>query len=465
MIRTLLIGTCFFCFSLYQTADEPCRNIFESTPAEMNAQMKGNLFDGSSNFPQSGKAGISNKFGLLNKVQAGVNIHFTTGHEKDLDMIASAGFKFIRMDFVWQTIERTKGTYIWADYDELTANLHKRGLRAIYILDYSNSLYEGPVDSKDPITGEEQKGTASPQHPESLAAFASWATAAAEHFKDSNIIWEIWNEPNISFWKPKPDVEQYIDLAMATCRAVKSVVPKSVIIGPGTSQIPLPFIESFLVSGVLKYLDAVSIHPYRDYSMSPETAVKDFQKLRELIDHYTPIGREKIPIISSEWGYSSATGGLSTKTQAAYLIRMQLVNLSDEIPISIWYDWKNDGDDPANFEHNCGTVSSDLKPKPAYTAIQKMNEQLESFKFLRRIEQESENDYVLLFINNQGTYKMSAWTVDKAHTIVIGKIISKAAKSTVVDWKGDILQLKIDQDLMVLDLNDLPQYITLQSGL
>ena len=29
----------------------------------------------------------------------GVNIHFVTGHEKDLDLIAAAGFKFVRMDF------------------------------------------------------------------------------------------------------------------------------------------------------------------------------------------------------------------------------------------------------------------------------------------------------------------------------------------------------------------------------
>ena len=29
----------------------------------------------------------------------GVNIHFVTGHEQDLDLIAGAGFKFVRMDF------------------------------------------------------------------------------------------------------------------------------------------------------------------------------------------------------------------------------------------------------------------------------------------------------------------------------------------------------------------------------
>ena len=188
-------------------------------------------------------------------------------------------------------IERTKGTYNWAAFDELTANLEKRGMRAIYILDYSNSLYEEPIDSKDPLTGKEQKGIASPQRPESIAAFARWAAAAAQHFKGSNIIWEIWNEPNISFWKPKPDVAQYIALAMATCKAVKAVVPNATIIGPATSEIPLPFLESFLASGVLKYLDAVSVHPYRNYSKSPETAVTDYQKLRELIDRF------RIPII------------------------------------------------------------------------------------------------------------------------------------------------------------------------
>src|ERR1051325_7065259 len=70
----------------------------------------------------------------------GVNIHFVRGHEKDLDMIAAAGFKFIRMDFGWGGIERKKGQYDWSAYDELTANLEKRGIRPLYILDYSNPL-------------------------------------------------------------------------------------------------------------------------------------------------------------------------------------------------------------------------------------------------------------------------------------------------------------------------------------
>ena len=59
----------------------------------------------------------------------GVNIHFTRDHGNDLDLIAAAGFKVIRMDFVWAGIERKKGEYDWSAYDALTTDLEKRGLR------------------------------------------------------------------------------------------------------------------------------------------------------------------------------------------------------------------------------------------------------------------------------------------------------------------------------------------------
>ena len=49
----------------------------------------------------------------------GVNIHFVTGHERDLDLIAAGGFKFVRMDFHWEVIETSQVEYNWAGYDEL----------------------------------------------------------------------------------------------------------------------------------------------------------------------------------------------------------------------------------------------------------------------------------------------------------------------------------------------------------
>ena len=98
--------------------------------------------------------------------------YFIRGHERDLDMIAAAGFKFVRMDFGWETTEASPGTYDWSAYDDLSAQLRQRGLRAIYILDYTHSAYEPMVESRhalEPHTPE--KHVASPRHPESIAAF------------------------------------------------------------------------------------------------------------------------------------------------------------------------------------------------------------------------------------------------------------------------------------------------------
>lgn len=345
----------------------------------------------------------------------GVNIHFTKGHEQDLDMIAAAGFKFVRMDFTWELIEQKKGEYDWSHYDELTANLQKRGLRAIYILDYSNHLYEEPVDATNPFTQQPEKRIGSPQHPESIAAFANWAAAAAKHFHGKGIIWEIYNEPNIFFWKPQPKVEQYTALALATAKAIREAERKATIIAPATSGIPMDFLETFFKSGVLEYLDAVSVHPYR--GDPPETAAEDYRKLRQLIDRYAPRSRkEKISILSGEWGYSAAKGQFPVETQAAYAVRQQLFNLSEGIPLSIWYDWKNDGPDINEVEHNFGTVTQDLKPKPAYIAFQTLTKELTGYHFVRRLKTERPGDFVLL-LEKAGSRQLAAWTTDDSHSI------------------------------------------------
>jgi hypothetical protein len=78
----------------------------------------------------------------------GVNIHFVTGHAHDLDLITNAGFRFVRMDFSWEATERKAGVYDWTEYDELTAHLEQRRLRALYILDYVNGLYEPMVGAR-----------------------------------------------------------------------------------------------------------------------------------------------------------------------------------------------------------------------------------------------------------------------------------------------------------------------------
>lgn len=230
----------------------------------------------------------------------GVNIHFTDPQPGELEMLAAAGFKWVRMDFGWAGTERKRGEYDFSTYDRLVANLDKHKIRAVFILDYGNPLYAEPGD-KHPFTS--RANTA-----EFRDAFVRWAVAAVSHFKGRGCLWEMWNEPNIAqFWKSPAGREDYIALAKATgeaLRAAKLVGEKGeAFIGPATSTIDQPFLEACFQAGLLEFWDAVSVHPYRQ--TEPETVEEEYRAVRLLIRKYAPKDKT-IPIISGEWGYSTA---------------------------------------------------------------------------------------------------------------------------------------------------------------
>jgi polysaccharide biosynthesis protein PslG len=392
----------------------------------------------------------------------GVNIHFVTGHKEDLDLIQSAGFKFVRMDFGWAGIETQKGQYRWSEYEQLLDNLDQRGIRAVLILDYSNPLYESQVTSTNPLTHELHQTIASPQHPESVAAYAAWAAAAAKHFHGRHVLWELWNEPNIDFWSPKPNVRQYTTMALAAAKAIREANPSATIIGPATSGFPWEFLETFLQSGVLRYLDGVSVHPYREPRRAPETAASDYQRLRTVITSHAPSEKRDVPILSGEWGYSSWQRGVPQDTQAAFLVRQQLINLLNQVPLSIWYDWKNDGDDPKENEHNFGTVQSDLKPKPAYSAVKTLTHELLGYRVGHRQTVESDRDFVLVCTNTIGDQKLVAWTTGEPHELKLA--VPAGYQVGGISTTGAPLPTPVVDGTCQIPLSASPVYLTIQNG-
>jgi len=179
----------------------------------------------------------------------GVNIHFTDPRPGEMRMLADGGFRWVRMDLTWAGTERERGLYDFSAYDRLMTALDDASIRALFILDYSNPLYEAQ-NSVVTEAGRE--------------AYARWAAAAASHFAGRGILWEIWNEPNIAgFWKPEPNLDDYVKMARAACRAIRAAAPGEAIIGPAASGVDLAFIRGCLDAGLAEYWDAVSVHPYR----------------------------------------------------------------------------------------------------------------------------------------------------------------------------------------------------------
>lgn len=330
---------------------------------------------------------------------SGVNIHFTDPRPGEMEMLGAAGFRHIRMDFTWQSTEKQKGVYDFSAYERLTAALEKHGMKPYYILDYANTHYE---QGRSVRTEEGRK------------AYTKWALAAVEHFKGRGVHWEIWNEPNGGFWAPVANVKEYAAMAVMASKAIKEAHPQEYLSGPATSTIDLAFLESCFQEGLLQWWDAVTVHPYRQ--TGPEMVEPEYHALRGIISRYAPKGK-KVDILSGEWGYSSSWMNHDDDTQARSLSRQWLVNAANGIPISIWYDWHDDGQDAKEAEHNFGTVEYTYHagrdpvydPKPSYHAAKTFNSTLKGFNYVKRLSLGSSDHYALLF-ENSGKHVLAVWT-------------------------------------------------------
>ena len=354
----------------------------------------------------------------------GVNIHFYEGAAQDWQMIKEAGLGIVRMDVSWGSCEKKKGEYDFSHYDALIDKLSKDHIKLLFILDYGNPLYD---EGKAPYTDEGR------------AAFARFAAALAQRYADKEIIWELWNEPNLDkFWKPRANADDYVKWSQAVSQSIRQADKNAVIAGPAMSAIDFEFIEKCFRQGYLDLVDAVTVHPYRGPDRSPETAYEEYQLLQGLIEQYKPQGKE-IPLLSGEWGYNTTV--MSRELQGKYLPRQWLANISAGVPLSIWYDWHDDGKDPNEGEHNFGTVTWDYQPKPAYLSMSKLLKELKGYVYLTRINLGSPDDFALLFSGNEN-FKLALWTKNNTHSVNI-----------------NIAEGKIKP----LNISDSPQYILLQN--
>ncbi len=111
----------------------------------------------------------------------GVNVSADQLQERDLELIRETGFKYVRIDLWWDHVEKEKGVYDFSGYEKLFDKLGEYDLKAIVILAYGNPLYERYTSVRTEAGAD---------------AFANYAKAAVRKFKDYDIIWEIWNEPD-----------------------------------------------------------------------------------------------------------------------------------------------------------------------------------------------------------------------------------------------------------------------------
>ncbi|HEU0117563.1 MAG TPA: cellulase family glycosylhydrolase [Alphaproteobacteria bacterium] len=333
---------------------------------------------------------------------------------EEMDRIHAAGFTYVRFDMRWSEVEHEAGVYDWSAFDDFIGQLRTHGLKPLIILDSPNGLYGEKVD----VPPEQSYGGtwdyAAPHDDKARGAFAAFAAAAVSHFGAKDIVWEIWNEPDlVAFWAPKPNANDFTKLALKTCRAMRTAKPDAYIIGPALARVPWRvdiryerFFRTFIQSPVKDCLNAISIHPYR--LNEPESVIGDYNdKARPFIAAYTGAGKPTVPVVNTEWGYSSSD--VTPEQQAAYALRMHLSDLLAGVPISIMYEWSDTPGLPDPREAHFGLMDSDGKPKAGAKIIEQILPKIKNATLVKRLPVDGDDCYVVLIRQPNGKNQLLAW--------------------------------------------------------
>ncbi len=369
----------------------------------------------------------------------GVNIHFLGIPTKDMALLTEANIKLIRVDLTWAQVERERNEYNFSNFDQLVDAYEKQGGRILFILDYKNRLYGKEKSIK---TDEQRNG------------FARFSQEAAKRYKDRGVVWEIWNEPNIAkFWGEEPNVDDYMALVKITCDAIREADRNSIIVAPATVGTDIKFIKGCAELGLFELVDGISVHPYR--KGGPESVIKSYESLRNLIKEYTPKGKLKPRILSSEWGWGLSFLNMKTTgkkgaelKQASYLTRRFCIEAYAGIACAIYYKWR---------ENNHGMIRSNYSLKPSYTAFKVLNEQLTGFcDTVSRLKiGDEEKDFILVFKGASGE-KLVAWRIEGKETV---SIPFKGKRVIAVDFLGKPVEFEVENRVLNLKLSEYPVFI------
>lgn len=261
------------------------------------------------------------------------NIYFTDSLDEvieHLNLIESLGVKNVRLLVPWIFVQPDDpmGGPVdwdldlnWAKLDQIVQEVDRRGMGILGVLQWS------PDWATDGTTGN--------GHPSDVQDFADFAAAVADRYRDEITAYEVWNEPNASFfWNPVDPVE-YTNLLKATYTSLKAVNPEITVVGAvvsatltwgDTTMNPVDFVEAMYAAGADGFFDAISFHPYNFDTKFSEQNELDWrelmplfqvQKIRELMDSHLEPGEEQLKIWISEYGLPTSV--VTPEKQLAFI--------------------------------------------------------------------------------------------------------------------------------------------------
>lgn len=140
------------------------------------------------------------------------------------------GVEAVRFGTMWRSVEPKPGEWNWEPLDRLVRSAEGAGMEPQLMLSFGGAAWTKPPESLARAKADNamDRQWRYPPRPELWRGFVR---AVAERYRGRVRLWEVWNEPDIGFFRGTAD--QYLELLTIAHEELKSVDPGNVVISGG----------------------------------------------------------------------------------------------------------------------------------------------------------------------------------------------------------------------------------------
>jgi hypothetical protein len=341
------------------------------------------------------QAGV-NPFGVNTFLQNEVDPH---KRRLAMEMVANAGFRWIRQEFPWEDIEiHGRGDFMdrrhdpsrssWEKYDQIVDLAEAHGIQIIARLSNPPAWSRAAGDEAGPFAP-----------PDDLDAYGDFVETVVRRYQGRIHYYQIWNEPNIyPEWGEQPvSATDYVNLLRVGYTRAKAVDPEVVIIsGALAATIELDhyphgltdaiFLQQMYDAGAAPYFDVLAMQGYGlwsgPYDRRMQPRVLNFSRPLYIRDVMVRNGDAHKPIWLSEVAWNAlppgsdlppAYGQVTRAQQARYAV-LAYHRLQSEWPwlgvANYWFlKQADEREREQNPQYYFRLLEPDFTPLPVYGAL------------------------------------------------------------------------------------------------
>jgi polysaccharide biosynthesis protein PslG len=310
---------------------------------------------------------------------------------RQLDELAASGAGMTRVDVGWSSVEPTRkgdySTWYLDKLDHVVAEAESRGIALLLTFTQTPCwASSAPASEKQGCDGAWWNREVTNYAPTRESDYADALAYLAGRYRGRIAGWEVWNEPNSSYFFRSPNpIRDYAKLVKAAYAPVKAADPATRLVAGSLMHSDVDWVQGLYGEGIKGSFDVLSIHPYSD-DRSPLDPIAG-QPVRGSFIRGVPAVRDVMlgrgddkPLWLTEMGWNTSTtrnsdswrNGVSEARQAEWLeLAFDQITRWSYVDVAVWFNLKDNTSDRSDYISNFGLLRHDGTRKPAFASFQR----------------------------------------------------------------------------------------------